>query len=79
MSNDAQAPQFTDSDIVGAIQRMMMELSGYLNQPVSAIDPNLVMQMINRMAYFTSLLGNVAGAPHGMARGAEGGAEAMAN
>lgn len=79
MSNDAQAPQFTDSDIVGAIQRMMMELSGYLNQPTSAIDPNLVQQMIQRMSYFTSLLGSP-DAANGLAHGGEaGGSEAHIN
>lgn len=77
--SETPAPLFTDSDVVGAIQRMMMELSGYLNQPTSAIDPNPVQQMIQRMSYFTSLLGSP-DAANGLAHGGEaGGSEAHIN
>lgn len=55
----------SNSDIVGAVQRMLMELNNYLNQPVERINPQMGINHLHRCVEFLGKLPASMAVPNG--------------
>lgn len=77
MADNPQPLTLTTSNIVGIIQRILLETHTYLSQPAHMVDPNYVFDRLQEAAKFNS---NLPGPPQQMAaNGADDRSEARAN
>lgn len=52
--NDPNDISLTTNDVLGIVQRMLAELNAYLSQHPNAVDRNVVLRYLDRMAMFAS-------------------------
>lgn len=75
MAEDTPSLELAPTDLVGIIQRGLRDLDAYCMRPAEAVDPQVIVGYMGRIAEFAQQLPRIPRA----ANGATDGAEARAN